>query len=265
MNPPSQSNAKNVAAELAYQASHASLVEVQPIPDHVVRRYRETRHWRVFRNEYIFHIIKQLAPTRICDFGCGTGETSTKLALMGHTVVGFDLSPENIELAQRRAALDNVADRATFIVSNAAESGLAPGSFDLVLVLAVLHHIDLASALSSLDYILEPEGYVVISEPVAFSPFLQWLRDRTPVEKDISPNERQLNRDDLRQIAEKFEVINVRYFHLFTRLMRLFQGNQRIRPVASYILYRLDAIFLKIPFINHFCGNAVLLCRKRKT
>jgi len=259
MTQPAQNNPKDVAAELAYQASHASQVQAQATPEDVVRRYRETKHWQLFRKEYIFHLIKQLAPARVCDFGCGIGETSTELALMGHKVVGFDLSPENIELAQRRAELDKVTDLATFVVADAAESGLPRGGFDLVLVMAVLHHVDMASGLSSLDFVLKPGGYAVISEPVAFSKFLQWLRDRTTVEKDISPNERQLHQEDLRQIAEKFEVVSVRYFHLFTRLLRVFGEG----PGITFFLHRLDALLLKLPFISHFAGNVVMLCRKR--
>jgi SAM-dependent methyltransferase len=259
MNQSEQSNPKDVAAELAYQASHASQVQVEPTPASIVRRYRETRHWRLYRNEYIFHTIKQLAPARICDFGCGTGETSTKLALMGHTVVGFDLSPENIELARHRAILDNVKDRATFVVSDAAQAGLERGSFDLVLVMSVLHHIDLTSGLDSLDYLLKPGGYAVISEPVAFSRFLQWLRDHTPVEKDVSPNERQLNQKDLRLIAGRFEMVHVHYFHLFARLMRFLKGRKRI----VFFLHWLDSVCVKFPLMSHFFGNVVIICRKR--
>lgn len=279
MNQTNQTDTKDTAAELAYQARHAGKVHVEATPEHVVQRYRETRHWNLFRKEYIFHLIKELAPARVCDFGCGIGETSTELALMGHTVVGFDLSPENIEIARRRAELDKVPDRATFVVADAAESGLGRESFDLILVMAVLHHVDMASGLNSLDYVMKPGGYAIISEPVAFSRLLQWLRDRTPVEKDISPNERQLNQTDLRQIGEKFEIVSVRYFHLFTRLLRVlerrkrvpsgnfflrfFERTERTDSPVSYLLHRIDSLFLKVPFINHFAGNVVLLCRKR--
>ncbi len=38
------------------------------------------------------------------------------LAAMGHTVTGFDASPELIALAAKRAELDGVADRCTRVV-----------------------------------------------------------------------------------------------------------------------------------------------------
>ena len=103
----------------------------------------------------------------------------------------------------------------------------------------------------------------VFNEPVAYSKTLKWFRDRTPVEKDISPNERQLNHTDIAQIAARFDVVSVRYFHLFTRLARLFPSSGRTESKGSFFLQWLDSWLLKIPFVDHFAGIVVVLCRKR--
>ena len=48
-------------------------------------------------------IIMQLlpaTPARVLDLGCGTGWTSTFLALRGYTVVGQDIAPDMLSLAR---------------------------------------------------------------------------------------------------------------------------------------------------------------------
>src|SRR5581483_603556 len=162
----------NIGQELDYQARHAAdIASVKPTPQATLERYRLHKNWRINSKEFLFHSIAKFSPKRVCDFGCGAGETSTELAAAGYQVIGFDISPEMIALARRRAELDRVADRATFLVANAAELELQSGNFDAILVQAVLHHIELDKGLATLESLLAPGGVAVIIEPVAFSPF----------------------------------------------------------------------------------------------
>jgi SAM-dependent methyltransferase len=172
-------------------------------------------------------------------------------------VTGLDLSPDLLELAAKRAELDGVAERCRFVLADGGQAPFADDTFDLILVQAVLHHVNMAECLAQLRRILKPGGHLVIVEPVAFSRWLQKMRDITPVEKDISPNERQLGLADLREIAAHFEVLETRYFHLTTRLNRLFSS----RAVQTG-LARLDWLLLKLPGVSHFAGTVVLRCRK---
>lgn len=257
--------AQNISQELDYQARHAAdLASVKPTPVATLERYRVHKNWRINSKEFLFYSLAKHLPKRVCDFGCGAGETSTELAAAGYQVIGFDISPEMIALAKRRAELDGVANRAEFSVANAAELELRSGNFDAILVQAVLHHIELDKGLATLESLLAPGGVAVIIEPVAFSPFLQKLRDLTPVSKDISPNERQLNRKDIDQIEAKFQVIEKRYFHLFTRFARLVPEKYEGLYVSfANILATLDwALLGAIPFLRRFSGALVLICRK---
>jgi len=110
--------------------------------------------------------------------------------------------------------------------------------------------------------VLGPGGWLIVVEPVAYSRVLQWLRDRSPVEKDISPNERQLNHGDLRQIAARFQIVRQRHFAILQRVLRLIKATGPAYDWPARFLSVVDFLLLSIPGMSHFAATAVLLCRK---
>lgn len=58
---------------------------------------------------------------KLLDVGCGTGRVSIPLAEIGFEVIGIDISPTYINIANRRAKEKNVEGRANFIVCDARE------------------------------------------------------------------------------------------------------------------------------------------------
>lgn len=253
---------KDVAAELAFQATQAAQVEMRATPLDIIDRYRHCRYWWLYRKEYVFKLIHQCRPKKILDFGCGSGDSSTELAALGYDVVGIDVSPELIALAEERARLDDVVERAKFIAVDGTTATLPAAAYDLVLVQAVLHHVDLSESLRTLEHVLVPGGHIIIVEPVAYSRTLQWLRDRSPVEKDISPNERQLNRTDIRQIGETFQILEKRHYTIFQRVLRLIKVEGPLHDWPSRILAAVDYLLLCIPGMSHLAATVVLLGRK---
>jgi SAM-dependent methyltransferase len=253
---------KDVAAELAFQATQAAQVQVKATPLDIIDRYRHCRRWWLYRKEYVFKLIHDCRPAKILDFGCGSGDSTTELAALGYDVLGIDVSPDLIALAEERARLDGVVDRAKFLAVDGTTATLPKEAFDLVLVQAVLHHVDLAESLRTLEHVLQPGGYLIIVEPVAYSRTLQWLRDRSPVEKDISPNERQLNHEDIRQIAGRFEIVRTRHFTVFQRVMRLVKATGPIYDWPARFLSVVDYLLLSLPLMSHLAATVVLLCRK---
>lgn len=72
----------------------------------------------------------------ILDLGCGPGELVSHIP-EGVRYTGVDISPQYIARAQERHGA-----RATFHVGDASRLALLDGRFDLVLAIAVLHHLD---------------------------------------------------------------------------------------------------------------------------
>ena len=112
--------------ELSHQAESAKkIAPLKPTADHTIERLRHSRLWWIFPNQCVFRNIGGADGKRILDFGCGTGEISTELGIMGASVTGIDISPDLIEVAERRASLNRVGGRVKFIVHDIEEAPLA--------------------------------------------------------------------------------------------------------------------------------------------
>lgn len=89
---------------------------------------------------------------RALDIGCGRGELLGVLADHVRHVVGIDTDQAMCEAAMRRSAgLANIR------VENATPAEVS-GTFDVVTMVAVLHHLDLESALTDVRRLLAPGG-----------------------------------------------------------------------------------------------------------
>jgi cyclopropane fatty-acyl-phospholipid synthase-like methyltransferase len=130
---------------------------------------------KVLVNEY----IQPAVGARILEIGCGPGTIVSYLPPSDY--LGFDLSPEYIKLAQRRFP------KARFVCERVSEFSLAnEQSFDVVLALGIVHHLEDAEArqLFQIAYdALTPGGKLITQDGVWTddqSPAARWLlaRDR---------------------------------------------------------------------------------------
>lgn len=119
------------------------------------------------------------AGARILEIGCGPG------TIVGHLppsdYLGFDLSPEYIELARKRFP------KARFLCERVSQFSLAnEQSFDVVLAIGIVHHLEDEEALQLFQIAygaLKPGGKLVTMDGVwtdGQSPIAHWLltRDR---------------------------------------------------------------------------------------
>lgn len=233
---------------------------IRPTDSKLIARYREATDWRVNRHQCVIKWLRDGNPKTIADFGCGSGEMAVRLAAMGHTVTGFDASPELIALAAKRAELDGVADRCTFEVCDFDGSNLKNRNFDAVLAMSIVHHLPIEMAVTTLTGLIRPGGHAAILEPIAFSRWLQKFRDVVPVEKDVSPDERQLDNTDLAKLSKSLPFEKQRYFYLTQRLGRVFRPAKF--PRLNQIFRVFDQWLLKIPGLNYFAGSIVILARR---
>jgi len=248
--------------EIAHQAGEAAKVHrISRTPEHILEKYRRCKHWWAFPKELMFKSLGNLAQKEILDFGCGTGEISNELALLGAHVTGIDISPEMIELARRRVAINGVQDRTRFIAGDVTKTPFPENKFDSIVCFAVLHHVDLHTVMPLLVASLKPGGKMVMVEPIAFSPALQRLKDKIPIGKSHSPVDRQLNMDDCRFISGCLENIQVRYYDLFSRLSPVFRWK------AAYLFFgAIDAALIAVfPFLKKFYGEIVIVGDKPST
>jgi SAM-dependent methyltransferase len=103
---------------------------------------------------------------RVADVGCGVGTVTALLADLvgpeGH-VVGIDVS--GAQLAQAREWLASLGTNASFVEASAIDTGLQPGSFDLVYCRFLLLHLaEPERALGEMRSLLKPGGILVCED-----------------------------------------------------------------------------------------------------
>ena len=269
----SQTSAKSVEAlsrELEFQRHHAEAQEtIRATPANVIDRYRSMCYAGIIQKDFMCRHLgvgRDLAGKRLLDFGCGTGQTSTQLAVLGAFVVGMDISPELIELARQRAELDGVTDHVQFQDADLLKA--PPDSFDLILCSAVLHHVDFRVVLPILRCYLKTGGKIVIGEPIATSPLLRKIRNWLPVSRDASPDEKQFDAAEIAAIAGMFDRPELSYFNLTSRLIRFVPRAFDLEnaPAASrgavLFMMTIDRWLSRLPFLRRFYGAVTVVGTK---
>ena len=155
------------AAERAYPSrlDESGQSWLPPSPS-AVRRAKTGRH--LIDAGYLIQLLG-IAPQprlEICEMGCGSGWMSLLLGRAGADVVGIDLSPDMIAIANQRRD-DEGLPNVTFLVGDMEE--VPPklvDRFDRCLFYEALHHSpDAGAALRSARRMLRTGGQVVLVEP----------------------------------------------------------------------------------------------------
>lgn len=241
-----------------------SIVEAAHTPDERLRsrpgnleRYLDPPAETPFPLEYAFHLLGPVAGRTVLDYGCGNGENSLPLAARGARVVGVDVSEALLRLARQRLALHGLADRASFLAGSAHELPLPNASVDVVLGIAILHHLDLDRAAGEVHRVLKPGGHAIFQEPVRNSRLIRTLRGMVPYhDEEVSPYERPLTDDELRRFGSRFSRMHQRAFSLpFINLAQVVPAFRR----HIMGLYRVDgAILQRTRLLDAFAGIRVV-------
>jgi len=136
-------------------------------PELVAREYADDARLRMHASAYTgvatgidaretaMAAIRELAPGRVLEVGCGWGELAEWIERdTGAEVVAVDLSPRMVELARERGVDARVAD--------VQELPFADGEFDVVVAAWMLYHVpNIDLALMEIARVLRPGGRLV--------------------------------------------------------------------------------------------------------
>jgi len=111
-------------------------------------------------NAYYHRLLLRHLPTpcgRVLDVGCGAGDLAAELARRADHVDALDRSPAMVELA-RRVVPANVS----CILADVLERPLPESSYDAIVSMSALHHMQLEKVLPGLARALRPGGVLAI-------------------------------------------------------------------------------------------------------
>lgn len=132
---------------------------------------------------------------KVLDVGTGPGRFGALFAGRGCQVIGIDLNPDMLEIANNTARGLGLEDHFQVRAANAEDlSEFADGSFDVVCCMELFDHLpDLRKALSEMRRVLKPDGRFLYTYVPSESLYglvgnlYRWLRARTrPSELMIS-------------------------------------------------------------------------------
>lgn len=129
-------------------------------------------------------LLRRLAPLPgkdILELGCGRGDFSVWLARQGARVTALDIGTDLIAAARSLAELNQV--RCTFMQGDIASLPWAAGTFDAVIGIAILHHLQpdrVPDVLRECFRVLKPGGIAAFHEPVENSRIFDCLQNLLP-------------------------------------------------------------------------------------
>lgn len=141
------------------------------------------------------NLLGDVAGLRIVEIGCGGGQNSVVLARRGATVVGIDVSDDQIAFARDLAAAESVP--VDFVRSDAADlSFLASAAWDQVLAVYSFPYIEAIDlALAECARVLRTGGRLILSQD---HPIRACYWDETNQEETILPARSYFDRRPLR-------------------------------------------------------------------
>ncbi len=225
------------------------------LPDDLRRRYKECRDWKVYGKECVFSLAGDLEGLDVLEMGCGCGTDSILLACNGATVFAYDISPQAINLARKRAKINGVDDKILFRVASSPSQAFVDKKFDLIFGNAILHHLDIDEVHKELHCLLKPGGRCIFREPVVFSPMMGKLRRCIPwYPSNPTEDEKPLTYQTISLLSEGFDRVDIYYFECISRIWYLFRSNRFID-----MLHRFDAWLMeRFPFMKRFASVVVM-------
>lgn len=208
-------------------------------------RLEESNWWYAGRRDIVLKIADQIKnsgylaekPMRILDAGCGTGLNLKYLQSRGDSV-GLDISEDALGFSRARGVR-------SLICASADKLPLMNKSFDLVLALDVIEHIeDDNSVIREFNRVLSPGGWLIITVPAFMS---LWS------EHDVAVHhKRRYALHELINILKSggFRIEWASYWNFFLFMpvygMRLLKRNSRSKPKKQTDLIELPCLINRI-------------------
>ena len=194
--------------------------------------------------------LQAVKPERILDLGCGGGWLSRILVSCECEVVGIDVNRSLINSARRAAPTVN------FIIGDCMNLPFREKSFDAIVGIAILHHLNIYVALSECHRVTTEGSLLLFMEPNKLNPLSALGRSMFPMETHTK-TEKPLT---LRELAEsvtkaRLNIKEIRpIFPYSFGLARLFRGRS-FPKILVPILGMSEELLEEIPIIKFWSST----------
>jgi ubiquinone/menaquinone biosynthesis C-methylase UbiE len=228
-------------------------------------------------NNVLTELLHPFKGKKILEYGCGTGNFSIFLSKQGTEITAIDINPSLLTASQKLAEINNVNGK--FLQANVTELPFKTNIYDVVIGIAVLHHLtepDLQRSIQEAYRVLKKGGLAIFSEPVENSRVFDFIQNIIPVgikgsdgyrpsilsQKDwktflTKTEDRVLTNKEFILASKQFESIHIHPFGFLVRLKRIVRGRFSNR-LASID----DTLFKIIPPLRYLSQTVLVVYRK---
>lgn len=185
----------------------------------------------------------------VLDYCCGDGRYSFQAAKYGANVIGIDISDKTIEICKKKAVQEKLEKQTSFFIMDAENLKFNDNSFDIIISMGVLHHLDLKKAYQEFIRVIKPNGRIICTEALGHNPFIHLYRKITPHLRTKWEVEHILSLADIKMSRCYFAKIKMKFFHLATLVAVPFRNLPGFNTILKS-LETLDQILLSIPLIK---------------
>jgi SAM-dependent methyltransferase len=207
---------------------------------------------------------RDLTGLRVLEYGCGEGWVTCELAARGARVSAFDISPVAVEQTRTLLARRGLLDRCSVEVMAGERLLFEDSAFDAVVGFAILHHLELKSALNELRRVLAPGGKAYFAEPLGSNPLINAYRRLTPQYR--TADEKPINLEELAGEAALFSRLEHHdQLMLAAGALALcyVPGMTRAASAAQRLLMRIDDAVLHVaPWTGKWAWYSILVLQK---
>ena len=163
---------------------------------------------------------------RILDVGCSSATCAGQIVDMEQDdYFGVDINPHYIDLAKKRHPHGH------FLQHDARVLPFEPDSFDVIMFIGVLHHMDdelIGSCVAEARRVLHPTGVILVAEPVFRRdwPVSTWFLERDRG-KFIRTS------DGYRALLDDLDIVEEKTLRLAFHEFCAFVARKRSRPIAG--------------------------------
>lgn len=188
----------------------------------------EDRHWwHQHKRKVVYKLINVFTQRgKVLDIGAGTGKILQELKQKGWQVEGLESAEKAIQFCKKRGI------ETKFIDIQNQNFPFANESFDLVIILDVLEHLDdEKKVISEIERVLKPAGVVIVTAPAYPKLYSYWDK--------MVRHKRRYSQESLKRLfgRETFHLEYLSYFFLLHLLpaiiMRVIKSRKKTSRVIS--------------------------------
>lgn len=158
-----------------------------------------------YESQMINRLLNLTPGAYVLDVGCGTGIYTQELLSKGARVVGVDISPEMLAIAEYKTHLHE--DRVSFLEADAAKLPFPDNHFDVVISITAMEFFQQPrECLQDMYRVLRPGGHMVVATLNSNSLWALQRRLKACMTKTIFSNAKFYNIGDIKAMMHPYAV-----------------------------------------------------------